>query len=310
MKTWITALFFACALMAVGESTAPASPGNAAAPPTSPADTLLAVGESPALTLPANAAPAPTSFADALKALLDAKKGVIYSLEPTEEPKAGDPTFHTYKVLGHAELNPQQMATAMNVFVVALARSGGATNVGVLCRIQPRHALSIVAGGHIYDYLLCFQCGQLEVFVDNTDIGIVTAGRSPEVLNNLLTSLKIPLSQSGLAEAASQAATQKKDDEQRTRWAAAMPKSLQPFWGPTSWQLPKVDVTPMRAPLASEFPDATQRIRTLLSWYGSGAGPWSGSPLYEQAPEILLRDYSTGEIVGAMQSAPLTDAQM
>jgi hypothetical protein len=70
-----------------------------------------------------------------------------------------------------------------------------------------------------------------------------------------------------------------------------------------------VNVAPLRAPLAKGIPNLHERIRALLTWFGSGAGPWSGFPGYEEVAEDLLLDYSTSDILAAMDEAPLTEAQ-
>jgi hypothetical protein len=57
------------------------------------------------------------------------------------------------------------------------------------------------------------------------------------------------------------------------------------------------------------LPHQDERIRALLGWFGSGAGPWSGFPGYEQAAERLLLEYSTASLVEAAASAPLSSAQ-
>jgi hypothetical protein len=65
----------------------------------------------------------------------------------------------------------------------------------------------------------------------------------------------------------------------------------------------------MRAPLAAEFPEISPRIRALLTWYGSGSRDWMNVPFYEQAVLTLLQDYTTQQIVTAMQTGPLSDEQ-
>ncbi len=47
----------------------------------------------------------------------------------------------------------------------------------------------------------------------------------------------------------------------------------------------------------------------LLEWFGSGAGPWDGSPYYETAAEKLLLGYPTSSIVEAVQSSTTTPKQ-
>jgi hypothetical protein len=50
--------------------------------------------------------------------------------------------------------------------------------------------------------------------------------------------------------------------------------------------------------------------RIVLTWYGSGDGPWSGYPAYEGIAEDLPLDFSTPEIVSTIQSSNLTESQV
>lgn len=45
-------------------------------------------------------------------------------------------------------------------------------------------------------------------------------------------------------------------------------------------------------------------VRALLSWYGRGAGPWSGYPSYESVAEQLLLRFPTGAIAAAIEGSP------
>ncbi len=262
----------------------------------------LALAASPAIP------PAPRLPAEVAAALHSAAKGTLYSLEPTQKPVAGDAVLHGYKVLGQMELDPRQAAIAVRAFEDAMAL-GDQTGAS-LCMIAPRHALSFVADGHVYDFLLCFQCDQLAVYKDNQQVAFMNVGGSSEVLNNLLTSAKVPLSQSGLADDARKALARNAAADARTRWRRAAPQSLQPLLTPMALQQPEPpDVAPLRAPLAAEFPEVTPRIRALLAWYGAGSKDWLNVPFYEGAALALLQDYSTAEVVAAIQTAPLSDDQ-
>jgi len=108
----------------------------------------------------------------------------------------------------------------------------------------------------------------------------------------------------------------------RKRWVDAMPEALRPFWEEPSALLltyePKgkggvkfvdADVEPQQTALASAVQDPTVRIRALLHWYGSGAGPWSGYPSYEGTAALLLLAHTTPELLAAARSAPLTAEQ-
>jgi hypothetical protein len=52
-----------------------------------------------------------------------------------------------------------------------------------------------------------------------------------------------------------------------------------------------------------------QRIRALFSWFGSGAGPWSGYCVWEDVASRMLLEYSAAELAAALQEEPLTGAQ-
>jgi len=95
------------------------------------------------------------------------------------------------------------------------------------------------------------------------------------------------------------------------RWVKAMPNSLRPLW-PDGLQpdvLMRFDLTPLDAALNRQFPNKNARILSLLAWYGSGGGPWSGFPVYETVPEQMLFEYSTPELVDAVISATLSEQE-
>lgn len=81
------------------------------------------------------------------------------------------------------------------------------------------------------------------------------------------------------------------------RWRAALPTSLAPFFDDmdgggelhSEW-LPA---------LAAEYPDLRQRAVVLLRLFGSGAGPWSGYPSYEDVPQKLLAKMPAQVLIAA-----------
>lgn len=109
-------------------------------------------------------------------------------------------------------------------------------------------------------------------------------------------------------------------DEQRKaqldekRWQSAMPTSLRHLWAAARKQydppLRYPDLAPLNAALAKQYPDKGERIRALMAWYGSGAGPWSGFPGYEEIAEKLLRQNATTALIEAVEGRHLTDAEL
>jgi hypothetical protein len=108
----------------------------------------------------------------------------------------------------------------------------------------------------------------------------------------------------------------------KRRWADAMPMPLRPFWeepkallltyepeGKGGVKFVDAKVDPLQAALARDIPEPNMRIRLLLHWYGSGAGPWSGYPSYEGSAALLLLAHTTPELLAAAQAGPLTAEQ-
>ena len=101
-----------------------------------------------------------------------------------------------------------------------------------------------------------------------------------------------------------------KHGRQRANWLAAKPKGL------TARQVLSVsifgdaDTRPLQAALSKAYPNESERIRALLQWYGAGAGPWSGFPLYESLAEQLLFGFDTQTIVAAISGKGTTRRQL
>jgi hypothetical protein len=102
----------------------------------------------------------------------------------------------------------------------------------------------------------------------------------------------------------------KADRANEERWMNAMPASLRPIWpGVVERMMPgqDTDTKILERELAKEFPEPNKRILAMISWYGSGAGPWSGYPMYEGVAEEMLLEYTTPELLRAIQSTQLSD---
>jgi len=102
-------------------------------------------------------------------------------------------------------------------------------------------------------------------------------------------------------------------------WLNAMPSDLRPLWpklreDPQWWSNPPAAVTTsanvLEPELEREFPDPKKRILALFSWFGSGEGPWSGYPVYEDVPPELLLEYPPSDLQVALRDASLTELEM
>jgi hypothetical protein len=103
---------------------------------------------------------------------------------------------------------------------------------------------------------------------------------------------------------------QRRSKQDWDRWLAAMPRALGPVWSSALGPLGLVNIDPLSTALELGLPDEGQRVLSLLEWFGSGAGPWTGFPSYEQAAEKLLLKHSTAQILQAVESVRLSPAQL
>jgi hypothetical protein len=222
-------------------------------------------------------------------------KGKLYSLEPWDEATPTDPTLHRFKIIGQLDLDRSLATSVAAEFKAAIVSSR--TRLAALC-FDPRHALSVTSRGTTFDLLLCYECGQLEVFNGDRLIAVLSASGTPTALNAILSANKVPLSKSGLELSAQR--EQFKVAE--SRWLAAMPSSLKPLWPDVLKDGLQPNVEPLRNALAKQFPNEQTRILGLYAWFGSGAGPWSGFPSYEMVAEELLLDFHTDALIAAAET--------
>lgn len=96
--------------------------------------------------------------------------------------------------------------------------------------------------------------------------------------------------------------------EDERKWLAAMPPSLKSHWPAARGSL-FPDLAPFRQALTAAVSDEGERVRALFAWFGSGAGPWSGFPVYESVAENLLLDYKTADLLAAIKGRELTPAE-
>jgi hypothetical protein len=115
-------------------------------------------------------------------------------------------------------------------------------------------------------------------------------------------------------------AIRKADRLASRRWLSGMPSTLRPLWPnlmrDPDWYNSSVNAAIERTAnaltpsLTEQYPDARQRVRALFSWFGSGAGPWSGFPVAEEVPAHLLLQYMPQDLVSALEAPALTDREM
>ena len=129
----------------------------------------------------------PNVLSPEIQHVLDsADSAILYSLDPNAAP--GN-KFHYFRILGKTKLNRDETREAAHAFDKAIAGFGDEM---ANC-FNARHGLRIVSAGHIYDYLLCYECDQVEVFIDDKLVADLGAAGSPNVLNHLLREHHLPI---------------------------------------------------------------------------------------------------------------------
>lgn len=123
------------------------------------------------------------------------EKLMLYSIDGTEpRPEDEDPAgekFQGYPILGQLEISDDALKTR----IIEAIRKGLADSDGSLAGcFWPRHAIRSVTGGRTTDYVICFECQQLEVYEDGSSRTVLPITRHPQkVFNELLNSANIPL---------------------------------------------------------------------------------------------------------------------
>jgi hypothetical protein len=245
-----------------------------------------------------------------MRALHSKAPAIIYSLEPwPQRGRKAKARLYAYEVLGQSALSESQKATAVGAFDAAVA---GWDGLMAAC-FDPRVAIRTQSDGQTYDVLLCYECHQIEVFREGKRVGSAGAAGSPKVLNDLLASLHLPLSHSLEDMLKVQQAERILFDEGKKRFLATMPPSIRPFWDadeelrmgtlPSGKQMEDI-----RAAFRAANPGQAEAVRTLLVWYGSGVGRWSGYAGYEQLAGDLLSDYPVALVIAAAEAPDASDA--
>jgi hypothetical protein len=241
---------------------------------------------------------------DAAKALHESRSAVLYSLEPWSPHANPKPALHGFKILGKKRIDGAAYKVAVGEFEAAVGR----WDDRMAACFDPRHAIRVASGGHEFEFLLCYACHQMEVYRDGEKVAVLGAAGSSKPLNALLAAAKLPISQSFNED--EELARAKQAQEDYRRWREAMPHSLLAIALGDGPIVGDDVIARMDAALAKETPKVNDRILVLYGWFGSGAGPWSGFPAYEEVAEQLLLMQSTKDLLAALDSVELSDAQL
>jgi TPR repeat protein len=138
-------------------------------------------------------APAPPKLPEEVIKALDSPSSItLYSIQPWGGPDLPEWDFHGHHQNGHVELKPKQAKQAIAALNDAISK--GAAGLESVCLINPRHALRLISSGNTYDILICYECGQLELYKNGQPLPFSgSIGSKPDALNRLLKQEGIPL---------------------------------------------------------------------------------------------------------------------
>jgi hypothetical protein len=252
---------------------------------------------------PATAADLDNKLPDAVVAAFQNPDQVtLYAIEPDLEPTT-DSDFHHYKVLGKSIIDRKDSRLALSDVQSSLAN----WNQRIGMCFNPHHGLRVRSGKHTYDLVICYLCQGLLVYVDDsTLLAALHITGTPALLNELSARHALPKPQILVRDEQAAKEQQRAD----AHWMSVMPASIKPVWSEFLSSPGPAALQPLREALAKEIPDTTQQILVLFAWYGSGAGPWSGFPAYEEVVAELLQRYPRSALLEVAHSDRLTDPQL
>jgi len=117
----------------------------------------------------------------------------LYSIDGVRDPRnmpKAEEQFHGYPVLGKIEVTDAKVRQE----IMAAIKDGMARSDGALPKcFWPRHAIRAFEKGKKIDYVICFECLQLQIHANGTPQTEPTTREPQSVLNKHLKAAGIPI---------------------------------------------------------------------------------------------------------------------
>jgi hypothetical protein len=117
----------------------------------------------------------------------------LFSIRPARvETSPGAMHFHGWEIIGRTSIRDEDKRKKL----VAAFKTGVEENqgIGAAC-FRPRHGIRITEQGKTTDFIICFECFQVQVVVDGLPQRAVLVTRTPEpAFNEALKAARLPLS--------------------------------------------------------------------------------------------------------------------
>jgi len=136
--------------------------------------------------------PAGNELADGLlDALEKAHRFELLSLDPQRMREPSSSAFHGWEVLGSLVVSDRTArAQLIRALVVGVEES---LSIVVAC-FNPRHGIRVGSGNRTTDFVICFECLRVRVYVDGKEIESFPTSGSPEKeFDEVLLDAAVPL---------------------------------------------------------------------------------------------------------------------
>ena len=121
----------------------------------------------------------------AARALHHADQYELLSLFPISTSGGTKPQFHRHNILGQASITDPAIRKRLNAALEGGAKQG---NDPYLC-FNPRHGIRVTRGSDVTDFVICFECHQVEIWINQQRAGgFLTSGSPQAVFDEVLTS--------------------------------------------------------------------------------------------------------------------------
>lgn len=129
---------------------------------------------------------------EAKQALQNAESFEFYSLHPDRlKEETDNETFHNWKVLGKTTIEAEE---TRNTLINAMVKGVNASDGSVAGCFNPRHGIRVKHKGKTHDFVVCFECLQIQWFVDSEkQNGFLTTESPQRTFDKILKEADVPL---------------------------------------------------------------------------------------------------------------------
>lgn len=126
----------------------------------------------------------------ASQALNSADRFEVFSLDPSPVDERTPQSFRGYRILGSTVISDSATQTRLSDSL----RNSVDIAWSVPRCFSPRHAVRVTHGAKVTDFLICFECFQVEVWEDRTRIASWITSTSPQrVFDDIFQGAGIPM---------------------------------------------------------------------------------------------------------------------